>query len=246
MRTECQADYMLKLIDRWQTENIHAFSPKMEAVEDFLAHTDAFMKKTIWEEDCRSWYKNNSASARVSALWPGSTLHYIEAMQELRADDWDITYKGNRFAWLGDGYSQTELDQTCDLGYYIRDRDDSPYSSKGKRRKVLTHSGSRDVAGAANPVGWAPEKCVKAVSVVDYVRWRPHSEHGKKLYFFGKKYFYILRSPIRSPMYSECLIPSFHIYFSLTMSSFHCADSQILGCGPNHPSIPYIMTTGII
>ncbi|KAK4932062.1 hypothetical protein LTR66_016000, partial [Elasticomyces elasticus] len=87
---ETQADYMLSLIDRWQTENIHSMMPKADAVEDFLAHTDKFMKKTIWQEDCRSWYKNNSASARVSALWPGSTLHYIEMMRETRYEDWDF------------------------------------------------------------------------------------------------------------------------------------------------------------
>jgi hypothetical protein len=38
---------MLTLCDRWQTENIHSFTPKEEAVADFLAHTDNFMKKTI-------------------------------------------------------------------------------------------------------------------------------------------------------------------------------------------------------
>ena len=88
---ECQADYMMTLIDRWQTENIQSFAPKMDAVEDFVAHTDQFMTQTIWQEDCRSWYKNNSASARVSALWPGSTLHYIEALGETRYEDWDVS-----------------------------------------------------------------------------------------------------------------------------------------------------------
>ncbi|KAI9811858.1 MAG: hypothetical protein M1827_005209 [Pycnora praestabilis] len=147
---ELQADYMLELVNRWQTENIHAFAPRMEAVDDFIAHTDSFMKKTIWDEQCRSWYKNNSASARVSALWPGSTLHYIEAMGNVRYEDWDIKYTGNRFAYLGNGYSQTELDQTCDLGYYIRDYDDGQYSSTGKRRKVLTKSGTRGTTGVTS------------------------------------------------------------------------------------------------
>lgn len=44
----------------------------------------------IWSEDCQSWYKNNSALAQVSALWPGSSLHYIEALKETRFDDWDV------------------------------------------------------------------------------------------------------------------------------------------------------------
>jgi hypothetical protein len=133
---------MLKLVDRWQRSNIHSFAPKMEAVEDFIAHKDQFMKQTVWDEECRSWYKNNSASAKVSALWPGSTLHYMEAMKEVLYDDWNIKYQGNRFAWLGNGYSQTELDQTADWSYYIRNEDDSPYLSTRKQREVLTKSGT--------------------------------------------------------------------------------------------------------
>jgi hypothetical protein len=57
-------------------------------------------------------------------------------------------------AWYS--YSQTELDNTCDLGYYIREVDDSPYSSRSMRRKVLTKSGTKKEP-ITNPVQWAPE-----------------------------------------------------------------------------------------
>ncbi|KAI9812936.1 MAG: hypothetical protein M1827_004454 [Pycnora praestabilis] len=139
---ECQSDYMLRWIDRWQTENIHAFSPKMEAVDDFIAHTDEFMKCTVWEQQCRSWYKNGNINSRVTALWPGSTLHYLEVMNDLRSDDFNVKYNGNRFAFFGNGYSQTEMDQTADWGYYIREHDDGPFLSKAKQRKLLTKSGT--------------------------------------------------------------------------------------------------------
>src|SRR6201994_1342422 len=33
---ETQADYMLKMITRWQTENWSTFAPKMQAVDDFI------------------------------------------------------------------------------------------------------------------------------------------------------------------------------------------------------------------
>lgn len=134
---------MLQFVNRWQTENILSFAPKLDATEDFISHTNSVMATTIWTDECRSWYKNNSASGRVSALWPGSTLHYIEALKEPRFDDWNIAYSGNRFAWTGNGYSQTELDDTCDWSYYIREKDDSPYASRRMQRKVLTNSGSR-------------------------------------------------------------------------------------------------------
>jgi len=48
-----QADYMCKLIDHWQTHNIKTFSPKREAVDDFIAHKDTFMQRTVWNDPCR-------------------------------------------------------------------------------------------------------------------------------------------------------------------------------------------------
>jgi cation diffusion facilitator CzcD-associated flavoprotein CzcO len=138
---EAQADWMCQLIDRFQTTNMHTFSPREDAVRDFVAYKDHFMKRTVWADPCRSWYKPR-ADGPVVALWPGSTLHYIEAIKELRLDDFEVGYAGNRFAWLGNGYSQTELDVTADWAYYIRERDDDPPLSTAGRRKLLTKSGT--------------------------------------------------------------------------------------------------------
>lgn len=143
-RIECQADYMCKLIDRYQTHNIKSFSPKQEAVDDFIAYKDFFMARTVWNDPCRSWYKAAGPDGKVTALWPGSTLHYMEAMEELRLEDWNVEYEGNRFAYLGNGYSQCEIDQTADWGYYIRESDDGAPLSLGKRRKIVTKSGTVD------------------------------------------------------------------------------------------------------
>ena len=139
---EVQADWMLKVIDRYQTSNIHTIQPKLEAIDEFLAHKNEFMKGTVWQDPCRSWYKANQVDAPITALWPGSTLHYIECLSEVRWDDLEIKYNGNRWAWLGNGYSQTEADETADWAYYIREEDDGEYMSRGKRRQVLTGSGT--------------------------------------------------------------------------------------------------------
>jgi hypothetical protein len=122
---------------------MHSFTPKLAAIEDFASRTDFFMRDTIWMAGCRSWYKSHTIDGRVSALWPGSSLHYFEAMGYLRAEDFDIEYKGNRFDFLGNGFSQTELDMTADWAYYIRNGDDSPFLSKSKQRKLLTKSGTQ-------------------------------------------------------------------------------------------------------
>jgi hydroxyversicolorone monooxygenase len=67
------------------------------------------VRHTVWTEDCRSWYKNNE-TGRVNAVWPGSSLHYIEAIRQIRYEDYDVRYLGvgrkNRFAYLGMGTTE--------------------------------------------------------------------------------------------------------------------------------------------
>ncbi|KAJ0413944.1 hypothetical protein BJY00DRAFT_305957 [Aspergillus carlsbadensis] len=145
---EAQADYMMKMIDRYQTTNIRTFAPRAEAVREFIEFKDQFMKQTVWADGCRSWYKAE-VDGPVTGLWPGSTLHYIEATTEVRMEDWEVEYSGNRFAWLGNGYSQTEIDETADWAYYIRDRDDGEYHSRNKRLMILNKSGTRKPEAAA-------------------------------------------------------------------------------------------------
>ena len=138
---EAQADYICKWIDRYQTYNIKTFAPRVDAINDFIEHKDEFMKRSVWNDPCRSWYKAGP-SGKVTALWPGSTLHYIEALLDLRVEDWDVKYSGNRFSYLGNGYSQTELDPTADWGYYIRETDDDAPISRGAKMRLINKSGT--------------------------------------------------------------------------------------------------------
>ncbi|KFZ13421.1 hypothetical protein V501_03716 [Pseudogymnoascus sp. VKM F-4519 (FW-2642)] len=157
---EAQADYMLQLIDRYQTRNIRSFAPTREAVSDFIVYKDNFMEKSVWADPCRSWYKNGR-DGPVTGVWPGSTLHYIEAISEVRLEDWDVKYSGNRFAWLGNGYGQTELDRTADWGYYIREADDDSPATTGGRRMLLSKSGTVKNTGGMSLLGKQPEESIK-------------------------------------------------------------------------------------
>ncbi|KAL1614849.1 hypothetical protein SLS54_009403 [Diplodia seriata] len=135
---EAQADYVCALLDRFQTEPVASFAPKAAAVDEFNDWLDAFMGRMVWSDDCRSWYKKHSASGRVTGLWPGSMLHFVEALREVRWDDWEVEYRGNRFAWLGNGFSRTEVDHEADLSYYVREVDEGGWASREMRRKALT------------------------------------------------------------------------------------------------------------
>ncbi len=57
----------------------------------------------------------------MTAIWPGSRLHYFEALKEPRYEDFDIEYlgDGNRFRYLGNGYTSTELDEAGNPVWYF-------------------------------------------------------------------------------------------------------------------------------
>ncbi|KUI58951.1 Putative sterigmatocystin biosynthesis monooxygenase stcW [Cytospora mali] len=142
---EAQADYICSFIDRYQTEPaIYSFHPKADACADFRAQVGEFMNdRAVWTDNCRNSHNNHTIGGRTPTTWPGSTLHYLEAIREVRWEDWEVRYVGNRFSWLGNGISQTEWDPTADLGYYIRQsEDDRVWNSRWKRTRALNKSGS--------------------------------------------------------------------------------------------------------
>ncbi|KAE8332644.1 hypothetical protein BDV39DRAFT_188764 [Aspergillus sergii] len=123
---EAQADYICKHITRIQQQGIKSIEVTKDAVDDFIEHKDQYMKEMVWNEDCRSWYKGNTADGKIVALWPGSTLHYIDTLRQVRYEDFKVQYFGNRFSYLGNGMSKLEMTPDADLAYYIRERDDAP------------------------------------------------------------------------------------------------------------------------
>lgn len=157
---EAQADWMCKLIDRYQVNNIARFAPSESAVRDFIEYKDYFMQRTVWADQCRSWYKGRP-DGPILALWPGSTLHYIEAMMNVRFDDFDFKSSGNRFAYLGNGYSRCEVDQTADWAWYIRERDDDAPLTTNGRNRLISKSGTvtdREVSSWSGDGNQVPSK----------------------------------------------------------------------------------------
>lgn len=52
-------------------------------------------------------------------MWPGSRLHFFEAMRGVRWEDFEVkTVERNRFAYLGDGFTVREYDGR-DLSWYL-------------------------------------------------------------------------------------------------------------------------------
>lgn len=85
---EQQVSYIIEMLSRFQKENVRSFEVRPDATETFNRWKDVFMQDTVWTQACRSWYKTGSKGGRIVALWPGSTLHYLEAIEAPRYEDW--------------------------------------------------------------------------------------------------------------------------------------------------------------
>lgn len=101
-----------------QSESIKSFVPQEAAVQDFAEHVDKFMPRTAWSGTCSSWFKNGKITGPVTALHPGSRIHWFHMLEQPRFEDYHWEYlTSNRFQYLGNGFSTKEEDGVDDTWY---------------------------------------------------------------------------------------------------------------------------------
>ncbi|KEF56419.1 uncharacterized protein A1O9_08000 [Exophiala aquamarina CBS 119918] len=117
MIMERAVDYTARALRKMQLENILTMQPSVHAVNNFTKFVDVHHHRTVYGEDCTSWYK---ADGRVTALWPGSSLHAIKALENPRWEDFTYVYRDeNETGWLGDGSTLADWNPEGDKSYYL-------------------------------------------------------------------------------------------------------------------------------
>ncbi|KAI0397022.1 flavin-binding monooxygenase [Xylariaceae sp. FL0594] len=112
---ESEGDYVVKCIRKLQKEDYATMTVKRERVDDWSEYCHEYFKATVFTDECNSWYKSDSGKGdRITGLWPGSTLHAIEALRAPRWEDYDWESrdgpKANMLRWLGNGSSVTHTE----------------------------------------------------------------------------------------------------------------------------------------
>jgi hypothetical protein len=115
---EMTGDYIIKCIRKLQKENIKAMEPQVRRVKDFSKVIDNYFQKTVYLDNCSSWYRSNGGKGdRITGLWPGSALHAMECLRSVRWEDFEYQYEEeegegecNRLGWLGNGWSIAQID----------------------------------------------------------------------------------------------------------------------------------------
>ncbi|BGP55503.1 hypothetical protein JCM8202v2_003107 [Rhodotorula sphaerocarpa] len=125
---EREVDYAVSCIAKMLREDYRTMSVKQGAVDDWMEYVGAYFPTTVFGTKCRSWYKKGLEEGPVVALWPGSCLHAIETLRHPRWEDFEYTSAarhGNRFGWVGNGWSPTEA-AGGDTAYYLDEIDYPP------------------------------------------------------------------------------------------------------------------------
>ena len=111
--------YIGQCLAKMQTQNITTMAPRPCAVEAFSNFCDQYFKDTVFSEKCSSWYKSGK-EGRVTALWPGSSLHAIQVLESPRWEDFEYQYvDGNEFGWFGNGWSVRDRGDEMARTYYL-------------------------------------------------------------------------------------------------------------------------------
>ncbi|KAL3481293.1 hypothetical protein BJX99DRAFT_271239 [Aspergillus californicus] len=127
---QATAVYVYRWLNKLQTEMLRSFEVRREVTEDYNQHLQKYLSRTVWTRGCRSWYKRGTIDGPVVAIYGGTTFHFIDAIKDPRWEDFDIDRipgAGNRFAYLGNGFTKSEArggsigrTQTLDFDEYWR------------------------------------------------------------------------------------------------------------------------------
>ena len=92
------AEYMTQWIQKMAAEDIKFVDVKPDVVDELNAYADEIMQTLVWSGGCQSWYKNHRVDGKVTAVWAGSVLGYMEMIEKIRPEDFEIVYRTkNRF-----------------------------------------------------------------------------------------------------------------------------------------------------
>lgn len=109
---ENQLTYIAKALRKANSQGIRSITPTQAATNDFRGVCESFFPDTVFSEQCSSWYNGGIPGGRIHGIWPGSALHNTIVQRDVRWEDFEYKYRtqtGNRFAWLGNGWTKKEV-----------------------------------------------------------------------------------------------------------------------------------------
>ncbi|KZF26121.1 FAD/NAD(P)-binding domain-containing protein [Xylona heveae TC161] len=124
VQMEATHKYVGQILQKLSTGNIRTIEPKRKQVENFSRFCDKYFQRTVFTTQCSSWYRSAvdaNGQPKVTALWPGSSIHAVRALEKVRWEDFEMeTADGNDFGWFGNGWTMADVDVDAEgLTWYV-------------------------------------------------------------------------------------------------------------------------------
>ena len=74
-----------------QSDQIRSLEVKKNMQDAFNDYAQNVHRDLVWTGSCQSWYKDRE-TGKVTAVWPGSSIHYMEMIDRVRWEDFEIKY----------------------------------------------------------------------------------------------------------------------------------------------------------
>lgn len=118
------ADYILQWITKIAEEDIHSVCVKDAVVDAYNIYIQQVLRRTAWNRECESWYKKGRKDeyrTGITAIYPGSMMHFKSMVERIRPEDFDIRYRSaNPFNFYGCGLTKLDLESDApDLSFYL-------------------------------------------------------------------------------------------------------------------------------
>jgi hypothetical protein len=85
---EQQVGHIRSLLEHLVRTGGNAIEPTPEAMAAFAVEIDEATARTVWAEDCQSWYKTESG--RVTNNWPDYTVRYRKRLRTPDLSEWTV------------------------------------------------------------------------------------------------------------------------------------------------------------
>ena len=85
---EQQVGYIRQIIDEFVVHGAQSVEVREQAMAAFDGEIEAATARTVWAEDCSSWYKNSEG--RVTNNWPDYTVKYKRRLTRPDPQDWIV------------------------------------------------------------------------------------------------------------------------------------------------------------
>lgn len=86
---EQQVGYIIELVEVMVADRIRTIEVNATAMDRFDAEIRDATARTVWDEECSSWYKNEAG--RITNNWPDYTVRYRRRMSRVDSDDWVLS-----------------------------------------------------------------------------------------------------------------------------------------------------------